>query len=108
MKVKPFLVSAALLASVAFAESLAQPFTMRVVDEFGHGVAHVRVVTDNGIVCYSLPDGTLRFAESSLMRRSVRFNVNDDTHAFKGTVATMHVKRGSTSVVTLERIQPTS
>ena len=108
MRMKPFLVGAALLVGGLFAESvLAQPFTMRVVDETGRGVAHVRVVTDNGIVCYSLLDGTLRFAESSLMRRSVRFNVNDDTHAFKGTVATMHVKRGSTAVVTLERIQPT-
>ena len=72
------------------------------------GVAHVRVVTDNGIVCYSLLDGTLRWSESSVMRRSVRFSIYDDAHGFAGKVATMHVTRGSIAVVTLERIQPTS
>jgi hypothetical protein len=108
MRIKPLLVSAALLASVAFAESLAQPFTMRIVDEFGHGVARVRVVTDNGIVCYSLLDGTLRFSESSVMRRSVRFIIYDDAHGFAAKIATMHVKRGSTAVVSLHRIQPTT
>ena len=92
-----------------FAESaFARPFTMRVVDESGRGVPHVRVVTDNGIVCYSLLDGTLRFAESSLMRRSVRFNLNDDSNAFKGAVATVRVTRGSTAIVALERVPPTS
>ena len=102
MRMKPLLVSAALLAGGLFAESaLAQPFTMRVVDEFGHGIAHVRVVTDNGIVCYSLLDGTLRFSESSIMRRFVRFSVNDDAHG-KGKVIALHVKRGSTAVVTLQ------
>ena len=103
MKTKPILLSAALLVGGLFAESLAQPFTMRLVDELGHGVAHVRVVTDNGIVCYSLLDGTLRWSESSIMRRSVRFSIYDDTYGFKRTVATLHVKRGSTAVVTLER-----
>ena len=67
MRMKPFLVGAALLGGGVFAESiLAQPFTMRVVDETGRGVAHVRVVSDNGIVCYSLLDGTLRWSESSI------------------------------------------
>ena len=109
MKMKPLFLSAALLIGGVFGESiLAQPFTMRVVDEFGQGVAHVRVVTDNGIVCYSLLDGTLRFGESSLMRRPVRFSLYDDAHAFEGAVAAIHVKRGSTAVVTLERIQPAS
>jgi hypothetical protein len=109
MRVKPLLVSAVLLTAVGFAESvLAQPFTMRIVDEFGHGVANVRVVTDNGIVCYSLLDGTLRWAESSLMSRSVRFSIHDDAHKFAGTVATIPVKRGSDVVVPLDRIQPAS
>ena len=108
MRMRPILLSIVLLAGVAFAESiLAQPFTMRVVDEFGHGIAHARVVTDNGIVCYSLLDGTLRWSESSVMGRSVRFSIYDDAHGFEGTVATMHVKRGSVAVVTLESIQPT-
>ena len=87
---------------------MARPFTMRVVDESGHGVAHVRVLTDNGIVCYSLLDGTLSWSESSLMRRSVRFTLNDEAHAFKTAVATLHVTRGSTAVVTLERVKPVS
>ena len=105
----PLFVSAALLLGSVFVESaLARPFTMRVVDESGHGVAHVRVVTDNGIVCYSLLDGTLSWSESSLMRRSVRFSLNDDAHAFKTRVTTMHVTRGTTAIVTLDRVKPES
>ncbi len=104
MRMTPILLCIVLLAGVVFAESiLAQPFTMRVVDEFGHGISHVRVVTDNSIVCYSLLDGTLRWSESSVMRRSVQFSIHDYAHRFEGTVATMHVKRGSVAVVTLER-----
>jgi len=55
----------------------AHPFEMRVVDQqTGHGIAHVRLTSDNGVVCYTRADGSVRWTESSLMNRDVRFRID--------------------------------
>ena len=53
----------------------ANPFQMRVVDQTGHGVPHVKLTSDNGIVCYTRADGSVLWTESSLMDRDVKFRV---------------------------------
>jgi hypothetical protein len=54
----------------------ANPFQMRVVDQqTGQGVPHVKLTSDNGIVCYTRADGSVLWTESSLMDRDVRFRV---------------------------------
>jgi hypothetical protein len=80
------------------------PFTMRVVDaQTGRGVHGLRVTTDNGIVCYSLPDGTLMWGEYSLMSRDVRFTIQDERHRFDGLDTRLHVTRGARAQVTIHR-----
>ena len=55
----------------------ANPFVLRIVDaESGEGLARVRVTSDEGYVCYTRPDGTVSWTESSLMGRDVRFQVD--------------------------------
>ena len=58
------------------------PFTMHVLDEAGRAAAGVRIITDNGIVCFTLLDGTASWTELSLLRRAVRFEVRDDHHRY--------------------------
>ncbi|MET0168669.1 MAG: hypothetical protein ABW318_27205, partial [Vicinamibacterales bacterium] len=52
-----------------------------------------RITTDNGIVCYTMLDGSAAFGESSLMGRAVRFQIEDETHRFNGLDATIRVER---------------
>ena len=81
------------------------PFTMRVVDaQTGRGVHGLRVTTDNGIVCYSLPDGTLMWGEYTLMSRDVHFTIQDETNRFKATEAMLLVTHGGKAAVTLNRL----
>ena len=53
----------------------ANPFQMRVVDQTGHGLSHVKLTSDNGIVCYTRADGSVLWSESSLMDRDVNFRI---------------------------------
>ncbi len=53
----------------------ANPFQIRVVDQTGQGVPHVKLTSDNGIVCYTRADGSVLWTESSLMDRDVKFRV---------------------------------
>jgi len=54
----------------------ANPFQMRLVDqETGKGLAHVRLTSDNGIVCYTRADGSVLWTESALMDRDVSFRI---------------------------------
>jgi hypothetical protein len=44
------------------------PFQIKVVDEqTGVGVPHLRIITDNGINCYTRENGGVLWDESSLM-----------------------------------------
>ena len=55
----------------------ANPFMMRIVDaENGVGLSRVRVTSDEGYVCYTRPDGSVLWTESSLMGRDVRFRID--------------------------------
>ena len=51
------------------------PFLMRIVDEQGHGIPNIRVLSDNGIVCRTRADGSVRWTERSVMNRNVRFRL---------------------------------
>ena len=63
----------------------ANPFQMRLVDqETGKGLAHVRLTSDNGIVCYTRADGSVLWTESALMDRDVSFRI--ETSAAQRTV----------------------
>src|SRR5581483_6885223 len=53
----------------------ANPFQMRVLDQNGQGVSHAKLTSDNGIVCYTKVDGSVRWTESSLMDRAVTFRI---------------------------------
>ncbi len=53
-----------------------KPFTLTLVDASGRAVPYVQVSTDNGIVCYADNHGDVRWSESSLMNRRVRFSVD--------------------------------
>jgi hypothetical protein len=49
---------------------------MRILDEQGQGVPNIRVVSDNGIVCRTRADGSVRWTERSVMNRDVRFRLD--------------------------------
>jgi hypothetical protein len=54
------------------------PFQMRVVEEQTDvGLANLRVVTANGIACYTRANADVSWGESSLMDRDVRFEIED-------------------------------
>jgi hypothetical protein len=97
-----------LVASSVFAEPVLvsrSPFRLRIVDAYtGQGVPNLKITTDNGIVCYTLLDGTAAFGEASLMGRSVRFHVADDAHRFHSVDTTIRVaRRTQTTVVVTAR-----
>ena len=52
------------------------PFLMRILDEQGHGLPNIRVVSNNGIVCHTQTDGSVRWTERSVMNRDVRFRID--------------------------------
>jgi hypothetical protein len=52
------------------------PFFMRILDEQGQGIPNIRVVSDNGIVCHTRADGSVRWTEHSVMNRDVRFRID--------------------------------
>jgi hypothetical protein len=52
------------------------PFQMRILNKQGQGIANIRVVSDNGIVCRTRADGSVRWTERSVMNRDVRFRLD--------------------------------
>ena len=80
------------------------PFHMRVVDErTGVGVANLRVVTDNGIACYTRGNGDVIWGESSLMGRDVRFEIQDAARQFDAATATIRITHGGHAELRLRR-----
>ena len=72
---------------------------MKIVDSAtGAGVAGVRVVSDNGIVCHTRYDGEIAWTERVLMGRDVRFTVGAESER---RVVTLRVERGSRTEVGL-------
>jgi len=80
------------------------PFTMRVVDEHGHGVAGVRIVTDNGIVCFTRLDGQVSWAEWSLLRRTVTLDMRDDWQRYADAAARLPFTPGGHGMVTMQHL----
>ena len=52
------------------------PFLVRILNEQGQGIPNIRVVSDNGIVCRTRADGSVRWTEHSVMNRDVRFRLD--------------------------------
>ena len=52
------------------------PFLMHILNEQGQGIPDIRVVSDNGIVCRTRADGSVRWTERSVVNRSVRFRLD--------------------------------
>ena len=107
--------AAVLLAAICFGEPLMSPnglsghvrdpFVMLVVDaDTGRPVPHLRMTTDNGIVCFTRPDGAVNWTEGSLMNRSVHFAVRDDQQQFANVDATVHVTSGGAATLTVRRL----
>jgi hypothetical protein len=80
------------------------PFTMRVVDEHGHGVAGVRIVTDNGIVCFTRLDGQVSWAEWSLLRRTVTLDMRDDWQRYADAAARLPFTPGGHGMVAMQHL----
>lgn len=79
----------------------ANPFQMRIVDqETGEGIAHVRLTSDSGIVCYTRADGSVLWTESALMDRNVSFRI--ETSAAQRAV-TVCVNPGGHAEVAIPR-----
>jgi hypothetical protein len=54
----------------------ANPFEMRIVDYQGRPLSGLTIKSDNGIICRTRPDGSVRWTETSLMHRDVRFRID--------------------------------
>jgi hypothetical protein len=79
----------------------ANPFQMRIVDQqTGQGISHVRLTSDNGLVCYTRADGSVPWTESALMDRDVSFRI--ETSASERTV-TVRVTPGGYAEVAVTR-----
>ena len=91
------------LIGLLFAPSLMPtPFEMRVVDEqTGVGVP-VRVTADNGIG-RDTPNGYMYWWASSLMSRSVRFEIKDERNQFDNIIATLRVTPGGKATLKVHR-----
>ena len=97
--VAPVLVLFLLFGSAPANRAWANPFQMRLVDqETGKGIAHVRLTSDNGIVCYTRADGSVLRTESALMDRDVSFRI--ETSAAQRTVM-VRVKPGGHAEVAI-------
>jgi hypothetical protein len=72
--VAPVVVSFLLFGSAPDNSAWANPFQMRLVDQAtGKGLAHVRLTSDNGIVCYTRADGSVLWTESALRIATYHF-----------------------------------
>jgi hypothetical protein len=73
----------------------AEPFQIRIVDQqSGQGVPNIRLTSDNGILCYARPDGTILWTESSLMDREVYFSIDSPSYRFPGGGKAIRVTHG--------------
>jgi hypothetical protein len=79
-------------------QMVSEPFDLRIADAAGNGIPGVRVVSDNGIVCRTRPDGSIRWTEASLMDRDVRFQI---AAASGSESVTVHVKPGERAEIKL-------
>jgi hypothetical protein len=81
------------------------PFEMRIVDEHtGIGVPRLRVTTGDGMVCHTQRGtGACFWWASSLMSRSVRFEINDETNQFDSVGTTLRVSPGGQTILTIHR-----
>ena len=79
------------------------PFTMHVVDEAGQDVVGARIVTDNGIVCFTRLDGRASWTELSLLRRTVAVEVHDDYGRYADAFARLDFDSGGRGTVKLHR-----
>jgi hypothetical protein len=80
------------------------PFQIQVVDErTGIGVGNLRVVTDNGIACYTRANGDVFWGESSLMDRDVRFQIKDAAGQFDAATTSIRVTHGGQVELKLHR-----
>jgi hypothetical protein len=76
----------------------AAPFRMRIVDDqTGQGLRHVRLTSDNGIVCFTRTDGSVLWSESALMNRDVSFRI--EAPGGQSTVTIRVVQGGHAEVV---------
>ena len=75
----------------------ANPFHMRVVDQTGQALRHVKLTSDNGIVCYTRVDGSVLWTESSLMNRDVEFRI--EATGVQSTESVRVVQGGHAEVV---------
>jgi hypothetical protein len=79
----------------------ATSFLFRVVDaRTGRGISHVRLTSDNGIVCYTHADGSVAWTEDSLMDRDVHLGVES---ASVETGLTVRVTRGGRTELAIRR-----
>ena len=80
--IRSFVALAAILLFLPFTASpdngaWAHPFQLRIVDQqTGQGIPHVRLTSDNGLMCYTRVDGSVGWTETSLMGRDVAFRVD--------------------------------
>ena len=74
------------------------PFFMRILDEQGQGIPNIRVVSDNGIVCRTQADGSVRWTERSVMN-DVRFRL-DSSNGRRDV--TLHPTAGGRADVSLK------
>src|SRR5262245_4740327 len=75
----------------------ANPFQMLIVDQqTGQGISHARLISDNGLVCYTRADGSVLWTESTLMDRDVSFRI--ETAGAKRTVVVHVIPGGRTDV----------
>jgi hypothetical protein len=76
------------------------PFQLNITDAAGNPIPSLRVVSDNGIVCRTRSDGSIRWTEASLMDRDVQFQIaapsGDES-------VTMHVTPGSRADIQVAR-----
>ena len=105
LAVMAFLVIATLAGWLALNPA---PFTMHVVDDAGRAAAGVRIITDNGIVCFTLLDGTASWTELSLLRRAVRVEVRDDYNRYVDASVRLQFDSGGHGTVTVHRTTATS
>jgi hypothetical protein len=92
-----------LLIPLAPSISVGEPFRVTIVDQAGRPVPHVRLTTDNGIVCYTRRDGTVNWTESSLMNRDVYFKIDSLDRRSGKSGTTLRVTHGGRSQLTILR-----
>jgi hypothetical protein len=91
------------LIGVLLAPSLIPtPFEMRVVDDQTDVGVLVRITADNGIG-RDTPNGYIYWWASSLMGRTVRFEISDERNQFGNIVSTVRVTLGGKATIKVHR-----